>query len=193
MFSRLNEAVPLAAAEKRNAFGGPLTVIFRQLAEHRFFKEKAKISASRYRHHDLVAKLLYLQEMDEFSLFAWSKWMGIEESHPLIGDLDLLVLILTLNDLESDRVRIHDKLRHLLGEDRVGDVPEVGLVAEPTLRILVGKIKPQFVSLNEDRVHDLYCKLVVVRNFDVLHIRLRYILGKNSKLIRFMIICCSLI
>lgn len=66
MFSRLNEAVPLAAAEKRNAFGGPLPQIFRKLSDHKFFKEKTKVSAFRYRHHDLAAKLIYLQEMGEF-------------------------------------------------------------------------------------------------------------------------------
>jgi hypothetical protein len=32
MFSRLNEAMPLNAAEKRNAFGGPLPPLIRKLA-----------------------------------------------------------------------------------------------------------------------------------------------------------------
>jgi hypothetical protein len=66
MFSRLNEAVPLAAAEKRNAFGGPLPKLFREFSEHSFFDKKIKVSPSRYRHHDLVAKLLYLQFKGEF-------------------------------------------------------------------------------------------------------------------------------
>lgn len=66
MFSRLNEAVPLAAAEKRNAFGGPLPSIFRELSKHSFFTDKIRVSPSRYRHHDLVAKLLYLQFKSEF-------------------------------------------------------------------------------------------------------------------------------
>ncbi len=66
MFSRLNEAVPLAAAEKRNAFGGPLPKMFRDSSQHPFFTNKIKVSASRYRHHDLVAKLIYLQSKSEF-------------------------------------------------------------------------------------------------------------------------------
>lgn len=66
MFSRLNEAVPLAAAEKRNAFGGPLPKLFRDLSQHTFFTTKIKVSATRYRHHDLVAKILYLQFKGEF-------------------------------------------------------------------------------------------------------------------------------
>ena len=66
MFSRLNEAVPLAAAEKRNAFGGPLPKLFRDLSQHPFFTDKIRVPSSRYRHHDLVAKLIYLQFKGEF-------------------------------------------------------------------------------------------------------------------------------
>ncbi|MEM8488850.1 MAG: DUF262 domain-containing protein, partial [Bacteroidota bacterium] len=38
MFSRLNEAVPLNAAEKRNALGGPMAKAIRQVADTSFFK-----------------------------------------------------------------------------------------------------------------------------------------------------------
>ena len=62
MFSRLNEAVPLNAAERRNAFGGPLTPIIRDLAGHEFFADRLAISSSRYRHYDLACKFLYLQD-----------------------------------------------------------------------------------------------------------------------------------
>lgn len=61
MFSRLNEAVPLNAAEKRNAFPGPLPAIARSIAKHHFFADRIPIPASRYRHYDLASKLLYLQ------------------------------------------------------------------------------------------------------------------------------------
>jgi hypothetical protein len=60
MFSRLNEAVPLNAAEKRNAFGGPLPKIVRRIANTGLFKKNLKISNKRYQHRDLAAKLLYL-------------------------------------------------------------------------------------------------------------------------------------
>lgn len=60
MFSRLNEAVPLNAAEKRNAFGGPITKAIRDVAELPFFKNRVRISNKRYQHRDLAAKLLYL-------------------------------------------------------------------------------------------------------------------------------------
>lgn len=61
MFSRLNEAVPLNAAEKRNALGGPLPVVIRQLSRESFFLRNLPFSNSRYRHFDLAAKFLYLQ------------------------------------------------------------------------------------------------------------------------------------
>lgn len=61
MFSRLNEAVPLNAAEKRNAFGGPLPIAIRELVKEKFFTAKVTVSATRYRHHDLACKLLYLE------------------------------------------------------------------------------------------------------------------------------------
>jgi hypothetical protein len=65
MFSRLNEAVPLSAAEKRNAFRGPIPPVIRRLSEHRFFTEKVPFSNSRYRHYDLLCKFLLLADSDE--------------------------------------------------------------------------------------------------------------------------------
>jgi Protein of unknown function DUF262 len=58
MFSRLNEAVPLNAAEKRNAIGGPVPAAVRALVGHEFFKDKLPFNNSRYRHYDLAAKFL---------------------------------------------------------------------------------------------------------------------------------------
>lgn len=60
MFSRLNEAVPLNAAEKRNAYGGPLPKIVREIASSFFFSQNLKISNKRYQHRDLAAKFVYL-------------------------------------------------------------------------------------------------------------------------------------
>jgi hypothetical protein len=62
MFSRLNEAVPLNAAEKRNAFGGSLTSVIRDLVKHSFFTARLAIPSSRYRHYDLACRFLYLQD-----------------------------------------------------------------------------------------------------------------------------------
>lgn len=60
MFSRLNEAVPLNAAEKRNALGGPLPPAVREIIAEHFFTVKLPFSNNRYRHMDLAAKFLYL-------------------------------------------------------------------------------------------------------------------------------------
>lgn len=58
MFSRLNEAVPLNAAEKRNGKGGPLRAATRGVAEMDFFTEKLPFGNSRYRHFDIATKFL---------------------------------------------------------------------------------------------------------------------------------------
>lgn len=62
LFSRLNEAVPLSAAEKRNAFGGPIPEAIRRVAGDSFFKERLPFGNSRYRHFDIAAKFLYIEE-----------------------------------------------------------------------------------------------------------------------------------
>jgi len=61
MFSRLNEAVPLRAAEKRNAMGGPMAAAIRNLAGHDFFMSKVKFGNSRYQHREVAARLLFLE------------------------------------------------------------------------------------------------------------------------------------
>jgi hypothetical protein len=64
MFSRLNEAVPLNAPEKRNALGGPLPSIIRTVATHRFFMSNVPFRDRRYRHRELATKFLYLEYRD---------------------------------------------------------------------------------------------------------------------------------
>lgn len=61
MFSRLNEAVPLNAAEKRNAFGGAMAKAIREVASSKFFKKKVALSDSRYKHYEVVARMLFLE------------------------------------------------------------------------------------------------------------------------------------
>ncbi len=58
MFSRLNEAAPLTAPEKRNAYGGPLPTAVRRLADEPFFKKAVPFPNKRYRHFDLATKFL---------------------------------------------------------------------------------------------------------------------------------------
>jgi hypothetical protein len=58
MFSRLNEAAPLTAPEKRNAYGGPLPRAIRKLANEPFFAKSLPFPNKRYRHFDLATKFL---------------------------------------------------------------------------------------------------------------------------------------
>lgn len=67
MFSRLNEAVPLNAAEKRNAFPGPLPKLVRDLTKSGFFTKNLRISNARYQHRDLAAKFIYLTHLGRIS------------------------------------------------------------------------------------------------------------------------------
>lgn len=67
MFSRLNEAIPLNAAEKRNAFGGPMPQAIRKLSRDTLFVRNLPFSNNRYRHFDLAAKFLYLQSEDKLT------------------------------------------------------------------------------------------------------------------------------
>jgi hypothetical protein len=67
MFSRLNEAVPLSAAEKRNALRGPLPPIIRDVAQHTFFQRNVPFNNSRYRHYDLACKFLYLSHKTQIT------------------------------------------------------------------------------------------------------------------------------
>lgn len=64
MFSRLNEAVPLNAAEKRNGRGGPLRPAVRNLVETALFMNRLPFPNTRYRHYDLATKFLYWSERE---------------------------------------------------------------------------------------------------------------------------------
>jgi hypothetical protein len=68
LFSRLNEAVPLNAPEKRNALGGAMPPVIRKLVRtHGFFTKCLPIENRRYKHYDLVTKFLYLADKQTFA------------------------------------------------------------------------------------------------------------------------------
>jgi hypothetical protein len=60
MFLRLNEAVPLNAAEKRNAIRGPMIQSINNITKNDFFTKKVRFSNSRYQHKEVTCRLLYL-------------------------------------------------------------------------------------------------------------------------------------
>lgn len=61
MFFRLNEAVPLNSAEKRNAFGGDMVKAIRDLSTHTFFIKKVKFKNTRYQHFEVSARFLLVE------------------------------------------------------------------------------------------------------------------------------------
>ena len=62
LFSRLNEGVPLSAAEKRNR-GVVLAPLVRDFtAKHPFFTDRLPFGNNRYRHYDLLAKLMRIED-----------------------------------------------------------------------------------------------------------------------------------
>lgn len=61
MFSRLNEAVPLNSAEKRNAFGGNMVKVIRELSLHNIFTKKVKFKNNRYQHYEVSARYLLIE------------------------------------------------------------------------------------------------------------------------------------
>ena len=64
MFLRLNEAVPLNAAEKRNAMGGPMAREIRSVANHDFFEYQVPFSNRRYQYREMAARFLLLTSED---------------------------------------------------------------------------------------------------------------------------------
>jgi len=61
LFSRLNNGEPLNAAEKRNAMGGGVNEIIRDIAKHPFFTEKLRFQSLRYSHLEVAAKFLHIE------------------------------------------------------------------------------------------------------------------------------------
>jgi hypothetical protein len=64
LFSRLNNGEPLNQAETRNAMGGELVQLIREVAQRPFFKERVKLSTERYAHYELAARFLQIELHD---------------------------------------------------------------------------------------------------------------------------------
>lgn len=62
MFSRLNEAVPLNAAEKRNAIGGDVVRAIADVSQHGFFANRVKFRNNRYQHREAAARFLLVED-----------------------------------------------------------------------------------------------------------------------------------
>ncbi|MDD5340455.1 MAG: DUF262 domain-containing protein [Candidatus ainarchaeum sp.] len=105
MFSRLNEAVPLNAAEKRNALGGPLAKLIRETADHPFFIKKVKFSNSRYQYREVSARLLFLEDC----LLNYTRIFDTKKSY-----LDQFVLRYKKNDSTKTPQSLHAQVCSVL-------------------------------------------------------------------------------
>lgn len=61
LFSRLNNGEPLNAAEKRNARGGDMARLVREVARHPFFTQRLRFGNGRYQHLDVATRLLLIE------------------------------------------------------------------------------------------------------------------------------------
>jgi len=64
LFSRLNNGEPLTAAEKRNAMGGDMSKLIREVAGFPFFKDKVRFKNTRYQHYEVAAKFLLIEKAE---------------------------------------------------------------------------------------------------------------------------------
>jgi len=89
MFSRLNEGEPLSAAEKRNAMGGPIPPLARELSKHPFFTSRLPFQNRRGRHWEIATKFLFFEDRngiadtkrDYLDKFV-SRWKELERGSP---------------------------------------------------------------------------------------------------------------
>ncbi len=94
MFSRLNEAVPLNAAEKRNAFGGEMAKAIREIANNSFFTSKVKFGNNRYQHREIASRFLFI----ELSLQISNKIYDTKKPY-----LDKMVIDYSQNTIETNQ------------------------------------------------------------------------------------------
>lgn len=98
LFVRLNMGEAATGAERRNAMGGPVPIMARELAQHPFFLNKIKFSTKRMQEHNLVVKLLLFEfkdgfvdtkakNLDDFAKGAidWMHERESSENEPLVG------------------------------------------------------------------------------------------------------------
>ncbi|MFP3432123.1 DUF262 domain-containing protein [Paraburkholderia sp. SIMBA_061] len=66
LFVRLNSGEAATGAEKRNAMGGPVPAIVREIVLHPFFQKKIRFDVKRMQEHNLATKLLLIEYRQRF-------------------------------------------------------------------------------------------------------------------------------
>lgn len=97
LFSRLNNGEALNAAERRNALGGDMAVLIRDVARRPFFAERLPFSNARHQHFAVAAALLAVEA---------AKRAG-EPDLPALGDAALDTFVRENRHLgQADRARL---------------------------------------------------------------------------------------
>lgn len=78
LFSRLNNGEPLNAAEKRNAIGGRMCALIREVATHAFFTERVRVSNRRYAHREMAAKLILIEHAE---MNGGAMWVDVKKKY----------------------------------------------------------------------------------------------------------------
>lgn len=159
MFSRLNEAVPLNAAEKRNAFGGNMVMIIRELVKHDFFEKKIRINNNRYKHHEIVTKFLFLEKC----LLQYQKIIDTKKEY-----LDAFV------KEHKDENEINRNIRNCVVEVlntlcRLFDDKDDLLSAQGNMAIYYLLIKSalkknEIKKISRDKLYEFFCSVKLNRN-----------------------------
>lgn len=106
LFSRLNNGEPLNAAEKRNAMGGEMCKLIREVAKNSFFKKKLKIANKRYQHYEISAKLLLLERTAQNSGSTYS-----DLKKRFLDDLVVKNKQMSSADASGLKKRVEDQLK----------------------------------------------------------------------------------
>lgn len=113
MFSRLNEAVPLNSAEKRNAFGGEMVSAIREISKHDFFRNRVKFRNSRYQHMEIAARFLLVETsnhehnklIDTKKVYLDSMVRNYKENHIEVSRFqeNVITVLNEMNNVFSDK------------------------------------------------------------------------------------------
>jgi hypothetical protein len=154
LFVRLNMGEATTGAERRNAMGGPVPIMVRELSQHPFFLNKIRFNTARMQEHNLAVKLLLFEfrgefvdtkakNLDDFTKQAM-QWMQEQEKHgndPLLGPYS------------EARDRVHGILELLTNEFNDRD-PLLSKQGEIPIYYWIARAHPTWVNELHDFVYD---------------------------------------
>jgi hypothetical protein len=132
LFARLNNGEPLNSAESRNAIGGDMAALIREIAERDFFARKVRFSNSRFAFREVSCKLLYME---------WQRIQTGNDSCPDLKKKFLDNFVKANRELSADSksklTREIDKRLSDLEKCFIDDSPELSKQSYPQFFFLV--------------------------------------------------------